>query len=233
MSRKTLAVIGAAIGVAIAHFDLLDYVLPSAEVTKAMPKADAPGVHTDFETGWGLAQKQQLKIADKYHGMLQLPFGVQAPTATITIMLAESGTAFGINVGADPSDQILISMMAIPDPSCDPTAPAGDSTVVLGDGSEVAVAMDCVHGDRGFARYYEIRDDAQRQTLSDYLTTAVIPVIKFPNFGNVPFDLSGYPDAVEAALAAPRIVPDPVPSSDEADSLAARNDLNTFNEDTL
>jgi len=219
MSRKTLAVIGAAIGVAIAHFDLLDYVLPSAEVTKAMPKADAPGVHTDFETGWGQAQKQQLGIDDRWHAMLQLPFGVQTETATVTLMLGSTGTAFGISLGATTDDDILLSLMIVPDPSCDPTAPVTDANLMLGDGQEFNVTTGCVAGDQGFAREYVLRDD-QRQQVSDYLVNSEIPTIRFPDFGTIPFVMTGYPEAVQAALDGPRIVPDT--DASEPDAVARR-----------
>ena len=205
--RNVAALIGAAAGVAIAHYDLLDFLKSPQELTRMAIKANAPGIHTVFESDAGLVKKQQLGIDDRYHAMLQLPFGFQSDTATVTVMLSETSQAFGISLGADVSDAILLTLMTIPDSTCDPTALSGDATLVLGNGEELNVHTDCISGDKGFARDFAL-DESQRKSVSQYLLSSEQPVIRFPQHGNIPFNMTGYADAVVAALAGPRVVPD-------------------------
>lgn len=189
---------------AFAVFDLFD--TPTKQVRV---KADAPGKYTDFNKDWGPAVRQSTGVDERFHAMQQIHFGLHGKTETITLMLSDTATVFGVSVAADQNDDLLLNFAIVPSDQCDPTSTFISEGKVEAGGAEFKMVVDCLQTPKGFSQVYQPIDQSQTEALISYLTSTDVAVITYPGYGSVPFDMTGFDAAVEVALkAAPRVVKD-------------------------
>ena len=195
--------LGVALYAVVAYFDLFG----SSEGVKAMPKADAPGTYTDFNKNWGPAVRQSAGVDERFHGMQQIPFGLHSKTETITLMLADTATAFGLSVAADTQGNLLFNLAVVPSEQCDPTSTFLSKARVLAGGKEIEMLLDCLQTDKGLSQIYQPVERAQALALQNYLEQSETAVITYPGYGAVAFDMTGFDAAIEIALKHnPRVV---------------------------
>lgn len=189
---------------AFAVFDVFDTPAKQVQV-----KANAPGKFTDFNKDWGPAVRESTGVDERFYAMQQIHFGLHGKTETITLMLSDTATAFGVSVAADPNDNLLLNFAIIPSDQCDPTSTFVSEGAIQAGGAEFKMVVDCLQTPKGFSQVYQPIDQSQTEALLSYLESSDTAVITYPGYGSVPFDMTGFDTAIEVALkSSPRVVKD-------------------------
>lgn len=205
------ALVGAAVAIAIAKFDLFAHIdqLLNPQAARLVIPDDAPGRVVKLDEGVGLTERHRLGIDPKFYIAHQIHFGIIEETFAVTNMLAgQEARGFAVTVAADPDDNLVLWLMIAPDSTCGASSDQTDVTLGLGSGEKVSMKTECWSTEKGMARQYTPVDSESADRLVTYISTSTTPSITYPHYGPVPFDLRGFDKARQAALNGPRLVPD-------------------------